>query len=172
MNPRFLLAGPFWDFVTVYYKNVGIKQSEIACQMGIPPSTLRTILSNRTKIEETANQSKFTSARKRFRTAKYDNVEAALLTCMQQARANNVPVSGPMLQTKAVSLADQLGYSAGEFKCSSGWLSRFKERHGIASHQVCGEAAAVSGESMDPWLSQTLPKILTKYKVTVRHLQC
>ena len=40
---------------------------------------------------------------------------------------------------------------------------KIKERHGIASHQVCGEAAAVSGESMDPWLS-FLPEILTKYR--------
>ena len=120
------------EILDVYDKNVGKKQSEIASQMGIPPSTLRTILSNRTKIEEMANQSKFTSARKWFQTAKYDNVETALLTWMQQARANNITVSGPMLHTKAISLAEQFGYSTEEFKCSSGWLSRFKERHGIA----------------------------------------
>ena len=69
-----------------------------------------------------------------------------------------------MLQTKAISLAEQFGYSTDDFKCLSGWLSRFKDRHGIVFRQVCGEAAAIRKDSMDPWLTQTLPEILTKYR--------
>ena len=45
-----------------------------------------------------------------------------------EAKAN-CKVSGPILQTKAENLAKMVGLES--FLSSSGWLSRFKQQHGI-----------------------------------------
>lgn len=51
-----------------------------------------------------------------------------------------------------------------EFKQSTGWLDRFKERHGITFKTICGEAKSVDRNStdMDAWLGH-LETILRKY---------
>ena len=37
--------------------------------------------------------------------------------------------------------AEKLGYP--EFKASSDWLMRFKERNNLSQHKLCGESAGV-----------------------------
>ena len=58
-------------------------------------------------------------------------------------------ISGPILQTKAEKLAAELGFD--DFKCSTGWLSRFKERHNIVFKTVSGESAVVDGDVVASW---------------------
>ena len=51
------------------------------------------------------------------------------------------PVNGPVIQEFAMKAAKKLGYP--EFKASSGWLTRFKERNNLSQHKLCGESADV-----------------------------
>ena len=48
----------------------------------------------------------------------------AMLEWFRMARSKNIPVSGPMLQAKAVAVAEQMQLE--NFKASSGWLEKFK----------------------------------------------
>jgi len=50
-----------------------------------------------------------------------------------------------------------------DFKASEGWLSKFKERHGITFKSIQGEAAAVDLESVDKWRSDILRKCIVHY---------
>ena len=124
-------------------------KSVIAAKYKIPKSTLSTIIKNKDKIYESFEQSLCVSSKKRLRTAAHQDIEEALVLWLKFARSRQVPVSGPLLQTKAQELASELGHP--DFKCSSGWLSRFKERHGIVYKNVCGESADVSEESVQQW---------------------
>ena len=65
---------------------------------------------------------------------------------------------------RAGELAKKMGVPKGEFKCSTGWLDRFKERHGISFKRVCGEENAVDTGStqMEEW-HRTLSIILKEY---------
>uniref|UniRef100_H3A0Z6 HTH CENPB-type domain-containing protein n=1 Tax=Latimeria chalumnae TaxID=7897 RepID=H3A0Z6_LATCH len=104
----------------------------------------------------------FGYARKRMRMAKHPDVEEALFLWFKNARAQDVPVSGPILQIKTEKLATGLGHT--DFKCSNGWLDRFKERHSITFHAVCGEASSVkSSGQLQVWRGTTLPRVLQQY---------
>ena len=97
--------------------------------------------------------------------AGYPEVEEALLKWFKVARGKNVPIDGPYMMQKAGELALRLGMSEGQFKASSGWLERFKERHGISFKKVCGEEKSVdvSSNQMEEW-QRTLSVILKEYK--------
>ena len=139
-----------------------MSKSAIAKQFQIPANTLSTWLKSSEKIKEAYLQSSFNPDRKRMRTAKSEDTEKAVLKWFTTAREQNIPVSGPMLLTKAEQFAEQLGDT--DFKANTGWLDRFKQRHQICFKKICGEAKSVdqSSDDMQNWTIQ-LQKILDEY---------
>ncbi|XP_057667238.1 jerky protein homolog-like [Diorhabda carinulata] len=55
-----------------------------------------------------------------------------------QKRCQGEPISGPILCEKAVQFNEKLE-GPSNFEASSGWLKRFKSRHGIRELQIQGE---------------------------------
>lgn len=140
-------------------------KSEICKEFNIANSTLSTFLRDRQKIEAAASSSTFQLQRKRMRVCcekdrGREKIEEGLFVWFKQARASGLPVSGPIICEKAVSLAEELGV---DFMPNTGWLARFKERKGITFRRVCGEAASVCDETVNEWKEQTLPDILSQY---------
>ncbi|XP_071161006.1 uncharacterized protein [Mytilus edulis] len=77
--------------------------------------------------------------RKRQRSGKPADDEAALTTWFNNARSRNIPLSGPILEGKAKDLAVELGND--DFNPTSGWLSRWKNRNMIVHTKLHGENA-------------------------------
>ena len=98
----------------------------------------------------------FEPDRKRMRTAKHEDLEAALLVWFKQARFHNALISGPLLMEKADFFATQMGI---ELTTNPGWLECFKKRNGIVFKNVCGEANQVSTSMTSDWVSLTLTKL-------------
>ncbi|XP_041058277.1 tigger transposable element-derived protein 4-like [Carcharodon carcharias] len=96
-----------------------------------------------------------------MRTAAYPDIEGILLTWFKAAQAENVPVSGPILQEKGVALAKKLGYM--EFICNDGWLDHFETGHGIVSYAVRGEGAEVTIAMTDDWLQGGRVHVLNEH---------
>ena len=136
-------------------------KSRIAKEFGIANSTLSTIIKERKRIEAAFEESKFQPQRKRIRSAKYEDIESGLLLWFKGIREKNLPVSGPILQTKAEEIAKEMGFE--DFSCSSGWIHRFKIRHAIVQKRVSGEAASVSEETVASWQEVTLPSLLADF---------
>ncbi|XP_060878619.1 tigger transposable element-derived protein 4-like [Metopolophium dirhodum] len=75
------------------------------------------------------------------------------------AIAKNIPIFGPIIQTKARQIAEQMSIT--EFKASNTWLESFKNRHKIVYHQICGEfeKPLVIGKSQKPRCFKKFPII-------------
>lgn len=116
--------------------------------MEFPISTLSAWLKKKDEIEQKF-ESEMNKKRKKYRTAKYPEVEKALLTWFTYARSQNVAISGDILRQKARHFASALGILESDFECSSGWLERFKGRYKITIKQVCGESQSVDLNSTD-----------------------
>ena len=71
-----------------------------------------------------------------MQTSRVEDVDGGLLTWFKQSRAQGAPISGPIVMEKAGELAKELGI---DFVPCSGWLGRFKRRHGIIFKVVSGE---------------------------------
>ena len=139
-------------------------KKQIADHYGLAQSTLSTWLKKADDIKNAFLNGDFSAKRKKLRTAGHPEVEEALLKWFKTARDNNIPLSGPFMMQRAGELAEKLGVPAGEFKCSNGWLDRFKDRHGISFKRICGEENSVDtgSEQMEEW-HRTLSMILKEY---------
>lgn len=135
-------------------------KSQIARDFGVPANTLSTWLKNKENIIEAYQQ--FNPKRKNTRTGSFHEVEAATLKWFKAARDQNIPISGPMLVTKAEEFAGKLDQT--DFKASNGWLENFKSRQGITFKRVCGEEKSVDTQSdeMTVW-KEKLNSLLTHY---------
>lgn len=90
-----------------------------------------------------------------------NKLDAVLFEWFTKVRANNFPISGPLLQEKALEVAGALGIE--NFKASNGWLEKFRLRHNIVFKSVCGEAADVCKEGATEWIER-LPVLLENFK--------
>lgn len=135
-------------------------KKDIACEFGILPNSLSTILKNRDAI---LKQFDFSSpSRKRHRSGAHTQVEEALFKWFQEKRAQNVPLSGPVLMTKAEDFAKRLGDIS--LNPNTGWLERFKTRHSIVSRSISGESAEVNADLENNWLTTELPTLIKNYE--------
>ncbi|GFW65715.1 tigger transposable element-derived protein 6 [Trichonephila clavipes] len=121
------------------------KQKEIAEELGIAPSTLRTVLKSRVDSEKNVGGTK----RQKLKHAKHEDLEKVLVEWFQQARSNNYPLSGGVIMEKAKEIASHLNIT--DFCGSTGWLDRFRNRHGIVYRQISGEAEAVNEDDIYSW---------------------
>jgi transposase len=137
------------------------KKGEVAKKYGISASTLSTFIKNKRKLEEKVDEGG--GKKKRLRELEYPDIDTAVFQWFKQMRSQNVPINGPLLQSKAQRFADLLHHT--NFKASSGWFTKFTQRHGISYKQVCGEGAAVDFDAVQKWKDE-LPKLLAKYRAS------
>ena len=88
----------------------GKKQKIVADEFKIPANSVSTIM----KRKEHYKQQFFFSgqvdaSKQRVRLANHDDVESELLRWFTEMRGNNIPIDGPMMKTKATSIAHTLG---------------------------------------------------------------
>ncbi|PNF43064.1 Jerky protein homolog-like [Cryptotermes secundus] len=68
----------------------------------------------------------------------YDDLDKAMLTWFNQLRAQGTTITGPVCAKQAKYFFEALELE-GSFDASSGWLTRFKQRHGIREISIQGE---------------------------------
>lgn len=141
-------------------ETTGKKKSEICKDFRIPKSTLSTIIKNKQQLKETFAKHKVKKTNAKIRFSKYEELEEALLMWFCQSRAQNLPVSGPLISEKATQLANLLKL---QFTPNPAWLDRFKKRHDIKYKALCGESSNVQPHMTEGWRNTTLPGLLQKF---------
>ncbi|GFR24627.1 major centromere autoantigen B [Trichonephila clavata] len=114
---------------------------KLAEKFNLATSTLATILGNREAILRTiAKCGSASSKRKNSRASPYQALEEKLLDWLIDRREINLPVNNIIIREQARLIAVELGID--QFTASSGWIDRFKNRHGLGNKAVFDESVA------------------------------
>lgn len=126
-------------------------QSVVCRESGIPEGTLRGWLKDESKLRDFVDSVDSVDGlcRKKARTAKDSHLDQALFGWfVQEQSMSGTPVSGPILQAQAAKMHATLhGPEAPEFCASTGWLARFRKRHGIVYTKITGDVRSADHEA-------------------------
>lgn len=133
----------------------GSSASSLSVQFGVPRTTISDLKKNADDIIQFATRMESLDGRpkkrKTMRSAKNEALDDALYLWFAQKRSEGIPLSGPLVSEKALVFNQKFNGDP-EFKASSGWLERFKNRHGIRELNIQGEKlSAISIESIDAY---------------------
>lgn len=119
----------------------GISVQSLASEYNVGEQTVRDIRKKKTdlmKFTSCAESSIGLKKRKTMKKSTYESLDMAMLEWFTQQRALGNPISGVICTEKAKLFFESLGIE-GKFDASSGWLYRFKQRHGIRELDIQGE---------------------------------
>lgn len=117
----------------------GATASALNRKYNVPRQTISDLKKNAADIKVFASQLETPNlARKTMKKAMNKEVDTALYMWFTQKRSEGVPISGDLLCAKALAFNTQMNGDE-NFKASSGWLDKFKNRHGIRSLSIQGE---------------------------------
>ena len=110
----------------------------VTTKYSIPMNTLSNWIKNSVNIKLTYETLSYAPKTKRMRTAKFQELEAAVDLWFKEVRAQSIPISGPILMATADQLAEKMGIT--DFKANVvGWLNRFKAQHGYSFKIISGK---------------------------------
>ena len=84
-----------------------------------------------------------------MRKTENEEVNNIMLEFFIKCRAQNFPVTGPMLQAKATEIASSLQIE--KFSASNGWLEAFRHQNNINFRALCVESANDDKEAAHDW---------------------
>ena len=90
--------------------------------------------------------------RKCVRKGKFSEVEAEVEEFIRTAGNLGHVLTRSIIQEKAKQVAEAQGIDG--FRASSGWVTKFEKRNGIACVTIHGEAAKVSEVTVENWAEQ------------------
>lgn len=137
-----------------------VSQRDLAEKYKVGKSTVGDILRKKDtymeQFELNANSSK-----QRFNTnCKFFDINDVVWKWFNTARSKGIPISGPIIQEKALQFATQLNIP--DFKASNGWLDRWRTRYSVSAFKVSGESASVDQTTVDQYRTR-LPEIVNGY---------
>ncbi len=139
----------------------GEKMKAVADSFNIKPNTLSTIMKQKKVLRAKLNENPASKKFKRLRTGKNDALDKAVATFISQARDQHIPVSGHLIQSKALQLGSML--NVGKFTASAGWLQRFKRRFGLKYRTLSGDAAEADKTVAIDWIQNVFLPLMSRY---------
>ena len=107
------------------------------------------ILKNRDKILCETETSEPSSKQRSARKTGNEEINKLIWEWFKDMSRRKLPISGPMLQEKALQFAKDLGNT--EFRGSDGWLESFRKSNNIAFYVKSGEKADVDIAVVEDW---------------------
>lgn len=94
-----------------------------------------------------------------MKQCKNPEVDEAVYSWFVQQRHRHVPVSSVLLNAKALEIHQQFFGNNDGSVASSGWLDKFKTRHGIRFLKVCSEKLPSDVNAVHPFKAKVLQNI-------------
>ena len=153
----------------------GRSMTSAAAEFNVGKSTVHDIVKNQAKLQTFLTEIQDGDCIKKRRIVRRANLEAldkAVYLWFVQQRCKGTPISGPLLMGKALQL-HPLVYpddpDPTSFKAGTGWLKRFKDRHGVRALSVQGESQSAATASVDPF-KEKLQKIIEEKGLTLNQV--
>ncbi|XP_045464221.1 jerky protein homolog-like [Harmonia axyridis] len=131
-----------------FEKNTSV--AVLATTYNIGKQTVRDIIKKKAELQSfvaKADSAKAISDRKSLKGSTFRELDDAMTRWFLQKRSEGVPISGHMCARQAEMFHKELKIE-GNFSASSGWLYRFKKRHGIRELAVQGEKLSADNVAM------------------------
>jgi len=141
--------------------NQGEKIKDVAANFGIKPNTLSTIYKNKENLRKQIFESPNAMKHRRIRNGKNPDLDKAVQAFVSQAREHHMPISGSVIQSKAIQLSSLLHIE--NFKASPGWLQGFKSRTGMKWKCLMGDSAKADQAIAFNWVSNVLQPLINQY---------
>ncbi len=143
----------------------GLSAKKISVDLGCGKTQIQKIIQEKDTImakwkEGVSCQRKYVKARRCL----YKDLNERVFDWFCTARGRGFPVSGTMIQEKAVLLSAEYD-DADAFVASNGWLDRWKKRFNVKCSVLSGESAGVSEEDVADW-AKRLPNIIDGYDMS------
>lgn len=130
---------------------------KVARELGVGEATVWDWRKKREEIEKWCSQRSLGTSsenihRKTMRKGEFEKTSEALFLWFLEMREKDIPVSGPILQKKALELHKSFREGE-EFTASSGWLKCWKKRFGIGSKFIlAGEKVSNGSEESSEFI--------------------
>jgi hypothetical protein len=138
----------------------GLSTRKLAEKFKVGKTQVTMLLQNKEEIKKFYREGGNVEQKRKFPKTEGLAVDQIVFNWFCKARNKHLPISGPIIQAKALEVAESLGLN--EFKASNGWLERFRQRHDITFKAICGESADVNIEDVKIWKEKLL-NILKHY---------
>lgn len=124
---------------------------KVAADLGVGEVTVCDWRRNRKNIEKWVNESVSAgsgSTRKTMKKGDYEQTTEVLFLWFSQLRGMGSPVSGPMLQAKAIEFQKKFKDGEDNFSASDGWIYRWKKKYGIRQLNISGEKLSANASEV------------------------
>lgn len=143
--------------------------NKVALDLGVGRSTILGWKKQRTEIESWCAKrmcNDTISDRKSMKGGDFEHVSEALYMWFVQHRERGTPMSGPILQKKALDFYEKMRKEDWPlFTASVGWFDRWKKRYGIRQLTVCGEKLSAKNEDVMAF-KEKFHKLIEKEKLS------
>ncbi|XP_025418100.1 tigger transposable element-derived protein 4-like [Sipha flava] len=113
------------DIIRFKDSNGGWSIRKLVDKFGIGKTQVAEVLKNKENILRRYNENSINEKSRRFqRNGPGEFIDKIVLGWFNHVRNKNVPVSGPIIQAKALEVAHEI--ECDDFKASNGWLESFK----------------------------------------------
>lgn len=133
---------------------------QLSEQFGIGLSTVSDILSKKNDYIAQLAQAPSCSRQRLVKKSEFGLLNDALYEWFGKARSKGIPISGPLLQEKAVQLAQTAQIA--NFSASNGWLEKWKLSFNIKSFRFSGEKGDADVDAADEF-KRSFPLLVAEY---------
>ncbi|KAG1651344.1 Tigger transposable element-derived protein 4 [Nymphon striatum] len=119
---------------------------KVAEEFGVGKTQIQNLRKRKCEVFEQVERNVPLDTKRRRRATGNEEINQLTYEWFKDAVSRRVPVTGPLLQTKALDFASQLNVS--DFKASKGWLQSFNRRHNVVFGTMSGERGDVNNQTV------------------------
>ncbi|KAM4817243.1 tigger transposable element-derived protein 2 [Urocitellus parryii] len=134
----------------------GISVKQLTEEYGVGMTTIYDLKKQKDKLLKfyaESDEPKLMKNRKTLHKAKNEDLDRVLKEWIRQRRNEHMPLNGMLIMKQAKIYHDELKIQ-GNCEYSTGWLQKFKKRHGITFLKICGDKTAANNKATEKFIEK------------------